>query len=207
MFGLFIIGVEMLTGQIKIDVNLTENPIDTIHFACNEFNINSQSYNSLIILTPFIIDSSNYLKLELLDPKLPDNGQFDLIRKINDTVYLRPGELFSKAYYKVFGETIFYSFSDSLYQKRTIQTTVFNNTYVTLTSKYYNYLLNDTLLLLKLRSSIDFTSIPFVYELLVSNKYGIVYYGLYNNMQCSCRRIFYNSEIDPYFLESISKLD
>ena len=170
--------------------------------------------NWLLLLSSLVIIACNTYHAKFPDDfvgkwKMDMDGinSVDKWTKINDTVYLRPGELFSKAYYKVFGETIFYSFSDSLYQKRTIQTTVFNNTYVTLTSKYYNYLLNDTLLLLKLRSSIDFTSIPFVYELLVSNKYGIVYYGLYNNMQCSCRRIFYNSEIDPYFLESISKLD
>lgn len=202
---LFTIGyVNMLSGQEKINLFLKNNTIDTLNFACNEFNLNAKSYNSHFIISPYIIDSKNYFKLELVDPTLPYKGQYDLIRNNMDTVFLRPGGLFSNTFYDDFDETIFYSFSDSIYQKRTIQTAVFNNTYVTVKNKVQNDLLNDTLVLLTLKSSIDFTGIPFIYELVVSQKYGIVYYGLYNNMQCSCRRIFYDLEIDPYFLESIS---
>ncbi len=206
-FYIFYIGcVEVLVSQVKTEEFLKNEQIDTINFACNEFDLNTKSYNSQFVFSPFKLDSNNYFKVELLDPTIIYTGQFDLIRRNNDTVYLRPGELFSKTYFNLYDETIFYSFSDSLSQRRKIQTTVFNNTYVTLTNKVKNDLLNDTLILLKLKSSIDFTGIPFIYELVVSQKYGIVYYGLYNNMRCTCRRIFNDLEIDPYFLESLSLL-
>lgn len=198
--------IEMLLSQVKTPEFLTNGQIDTLKFACNEFDLSTKSYYSQFVFSPFKLDSINYFKVELLDPTIIYTGQFDLIRKNNDTVFLRPGELFSKTYFNLYDETIFYSFADSLSQRRKIQTTVFNNTYVTLTNKVNNDLLNDTLILLKLKSSIDFTGIPFIYELVVSQKYGIVYYGLYNNMRCTCRRVFNDLEIDPYFLESLSLL-